>query len=207
MREKMKIGEQLDVARGHGYALEELLKLFPARGVIKHWRPKDWVKNLRTGLLEPDYCWRQDGPGPVVDPDSAELVDECETRNLITKAGIDFMILQSYGSAGLGANGLNYIGLSVDALTEDANSTTLTTEIASGGLSRAQGTYAHTAGTGVVTIQKTFTSSGTHTDVQKAALFSAGAAGSMNHVLAFTAQDLVSGNLLQVTFTITLAAA
>lgn len=134
--------------------------------------------------------------------DGTILGDET-VHNVITNAGRDFLHLQGYGSSGLGANGLNYIALSNDTLTETSASTTLSTEIAANGLSRAQGTVAHTNGTNTTTVSKTFTASGAQA-AQKAALFTASSAGTMNHALAFTQRSLQIGDTLAITFTITL---
>lgn len=123
--------------------------------------------------------------------------------NLITNAGRDYLHLQGYGSTGLGANGLNYIALSNDTVTETVASTTLSNEITLNGLGRAQGTYAHTAGTNTTTIARVFTATGAQS-AQKAALFTAAAAGTMNHVLGFTQRSLINGDTLSLTFTITL---
>lgn len=124
-------------------------------------------------------------------------------HNVITTAGRDFLHQQGYKDTGLGSNGLNYIALSNDTLTETSASTTLSSEITTNGLGRAQGTYAHTGGTNTTTITKTFTASGTQS-AQKAALFTASSAGTMNHALSFTQRNLSSGDTLAVTFTITL---
>lgn len=134
---------------------------------------------------------------------AGEVLGEETVENLITNAGRDFLHSQGYNSSGLGANGLNYIALSNDTVGETAASTTLSNEIAANGLTRAQGTYAHTTGTNTTTIDKTFTASGTQS-CQKAALFTASSAGTMNHVLGFTQRSLASGDTLQITYTITL---
>lgn len=137
------------------------------------------------------------------DPTSYEVLAEETTYNVITNSGRDFLHVQGYGTAGLGANGLNYIALSNDTLTETTASTTLSTEIAANGLTRAQGTVAHTGGTNTTTVDKTFTATGAQS-AQKAALFTASSSGTMNHALAFTQRALISGDTLQITFTITL---
>jgi hypothetical protein len=137
------------------------------------------------------------------DPDSYEVVSVEETYNVITTAGRDFLHLQGYGTSGLGTNGLNYIALSNDTLTETSASTTLSTEIAANGLTRAQGTYAHTGGTNTTTIQKVFTATGAQS-AQKAALFTASSSGTMNHALSFTQRTLANTDTLTITFTITL---
>lgn len=146
-----------------------------AMGVIEHWRP--------------------DGQGGQV------LLNREITYNVITNAGRDFMHTQTYGSSPA-ANGLNYIALSDDALTENAASTTLSNEITLNGLGRAQGVITHNAGTNTTTVVRTFTASGAQA-AQKAALFTAVAAGTMNHALSFTQRSLQTNDTLQITFTLT----
>lgn len=197
--------EQLEAAmRMHAMLGESIIGR--AHGRFVHMRPKDWRRNPRTGLLEPDYRWK-DGPnGPEIDLDSAEVLGEDERWNLITNAGRIFLHKQGYDTTGLSANGLNYIALSNDAVTETAASTTLSAEIVANGLQRAQGTVTLPTGSGTqTTIAKVFTATGAQS-AQKAALFSAAAAGTMNHVLGFTQRNLISGDTLSVTFTITLGA-
>lgn len=123
--------------------------------------------------------------------------------NVKTTVGIDFTFAQTYGTSAQ-ANGLNYIALSNDTLTETTASTTLSTEIAANGLARAIGAYAHTGGASTATISKTFTCATGAQSAQKAALFSASSAGTMHHALAFTQRALQVGDQLAVTFTITL---
>lgn len=167
-------------------SLHEGTYLRPARAVIEHRRPTRWL---------------QDGSP---DPSSYVLLSTDTASNVIPTAGRDFLHVQGYGSSGLGANGLNWIGLSNDALTETTASTTLSNEIAANGLSRAQGTVAHTAGATTTTITKTFTATGTQA-AQKAALFTASSGGTMCHALSFAQRTLQSGDTLAVTFTITLS--
>ncbi len=132
-------------------------------------------------------------------------VDEPETVwNLITNAGRIFLHTQGYGTTGLGANGLNYIALSNDTVTEIATATTLSNEIAANGLTRAIGTVTLPTGSGnQTTVDKTFTATGT-VSAQKAALFTAASVGTMNHVLGFTQRNLINADTLQITYTITL---
>lgn len=171
--------------------LREMLAQGRAHLHVAHARPDNWITDPKTGLLVPD-------------PNSYKLLSEDEAWNLITNAGRIFLHKQGYDTTGLGANGLNYIALSNDAVTETATSTVLSNEIAVNGLSRAQGTVTLPTGAGnQTTIAKTFTATGTQS-AQKAALFTASSAGTMNHVLAFTQRNLVNGDTLAVTFTITL---
>lgn len=138
----------------------------------------------------------------IVHMRDGEVLSEQTVSNVKTTVSIDFLFSQGY-STGAQANGLNYIALSNDALSETTASTTLSTEIAANGLTRAIGAYAHTAAASTATVSKTFTASGTQS-AQKAALFSAAAAGTMGHALAFTSVSLINGDTLAVTFTITL---
>lgn len=131
------------------------------------------------------------------------VISDEVVHNVITTVGRDFLHTQGYGTSPA-ANGLNYIALSNDALTETSASTTLSTEIVANGLSRALGTVAHTVGTAVTTVAKTFTCATGNQAAQKAALFTAPSAGTMNHALAFTQRSLIVGDQLAITFTITL---
>jgi hypothetical protein len=134
--------------------------------------------------------------------DGVVLSDET-VYNVKTTAGIDFTFAQTYGTAAQ-PNGLNYIALSNDTLTETTASTTLSTEIAANGLARAIGAYAHSAGASTATLSKTFTCITNPQSAQKAALFSASSSGTMHHALAFTQRSLQVSDQLAVTFTITL---
>lgn len=197
-----------------GTAIADGVKVARARGDIAHYRPKHFVEidGVKTaaylnddGELVPGHKWIDSPIGPIVDPSTMTLVGQDVTYNVKTNNGMDFLHIQGYGTAGLGANGLNYIALSNDALTETAASTTLSTEIAANGLTRAQGTVSHTAGTTTTTIAKTFTCATSSQAAQKASLFTAVSAGTMNHALAFTQRTLQIGDTLALTFTITLS--
>lgn len=145
-----------------------------------------------------------------------------EDHNLITTVGKDFISAQ-LGSTTPGTNGANYIGLSTNTKAPSVLDTCISTtdggstsaEITSGGLARSQGAYAHTAGTNTYTITEPFTASATHTNVQKAGLFSAnvggadtcagGDDGTMMAENTFTPVTLNSGDQLTITWTITLS--
>lgn len=162
-----------------------------ARLVITHMRPSRFLAH--NGRTIPDPTSYE----PVAEPE--------EVYNLITKAGRDFLHAQGYATSGIAANGLNYIGLSNDAVSETADSTTLSNEITTNGFARAQGAVAHTANTAITTISKTFTATGAQS-IQKAALFTAASGGVMNHVLGFTPRSLLIGDTLTLTFSISLGA-
>lgn len=173
-------------------SLKDFIPIGRAQMEVTQRRASNFLKDPITGLYT------------IPDLKSYKIVDEPEVVwNLITNAGRDFLHSQGYNTTGLGTNGLNFIALSNDTLTETATSTVLSNEITLNGLARAQGTYAHTAGTNTTTIDRTFTATGTQS-AQKAALFTAASSGTMNHVLAFTQRSLIATDTLQITFTITL---
>lgn len=98
----------------------------------------------------------------------------------------------------------NYIGLTANATAPAAGNTTLTGEITTGTLARAQATYAHTAGTATYTLTKTFTSDQTVT-IAKIGVFNAATGGTMVfETLLNATASLVSGDQLQITETVTL---
>ena len=132
------------------------------------------------------------------------LLWEETVHNLVTTAGRDFLHAQCYASSGIGSNGLNYIALSNDSGSPSTSDTTLTGEIVSNGLARAQGTVAHTSGTDTTTVSKTFTCSGSAQSCQKLALFTQSSGGTMCHETAFTQRNLNPGDTLAVTASITL---
>lgn len=163
-------------------------------------------QHVRAGLWEAMGSGRAKGKLTHSRPNpdgSVTVLGAEEVFNLITNAGRDFLHVQGYGTSGLGSNGLNYLALSNDTVTETGTSTTLSSEIVANGLSRAQGTVAHTSGTNTTTVSYTFTATGAQA-AQKAALFTAASSGTMNHVLAFTQRSLQTGDTLAITFTITL---
>jgi hypothetical protein len=125
--------------------------------------------------------------------------------NLLTNSGRDWMHAQVYTNTAAGTRGAGYIALTSDTGSPSATDTTLTGEITTNGLARADATTkTHTGGTNSTTIQHTFTASGTHTAVQKAALFNAASSGYMAHENTFTPVTLQSSDTLQVTWTVTL---
>ncbi|TLY07104.1 MAG: hypothetical protein E6K88_07255 [Thaumarchaeota archaeon] len=127
-----------------------------------------------------------------------------EQHNLITTAGMDFIAKQLGDTLGLGINGANYIALTTDSTAPAATDTTLTSEITTNGLTRTQGTYAHTAGTDNWTVSKTFTATGSFTGVQKAGLFTLAAVGTMMAENTFASVNLANGDQLTITWTIDL---
>ena len=127
-------------------------------------------------------------------------------HNLLTNGGRDFIHAQAYTNTASGTEGSRFIAVTVNSGAPAAGDTTLTGEITGTGLERAAATTnTHSAGTNTTTLGVTFTASGTHTAVQKSALFNQLAVGgTMTHENTFTPVTLSSGDSLQVTWTLTL---
>lgn len=92
--------------------------------------------------------------------------------NLRTTAGTDWQSSVMSNTAAQPA-AMNWLALSSDTTAPAAADTALTSEYTTNGLSRAQGTYAHTAGTNTNTVAHTFTCSANSQVVNKEALFNA----------------------------------
>jgi hypothetical protein len=106
----------------------------------------------------------------------------------------------------------DYLALTANSTAPSAGDTTLTAEIAtaSGGLIRAQATYAHTGGAATYTLTKTFTANGNDVlpvTVAKVGVFNAAASGVMpwSSLLSPTATVSASGDALTITETITVS--
>lgn len=135
---------------------------------------------------------------------------------LRTNAGIDLQARVMFDTASNGTGSYaaaNYIALTENNAAPAAGDTTLTGELnnAGGGLNRAQATYAHTNGTNIVTLTKTFTknvSDGGAADtrtVAKAGNFNASTVGTLAfETLVTPTAPMVSGDLVAITWTKTL---
>ena len=85
-------------------------------------------------------------------------------HNLLTDAGRDWMHAQVYTNASAGTRGAGYIASTESSITPAAGNTTLTGEISTNGLARADSTTkTHSAGTNSTTIEHTFTAAGAFT--------------------------------------------
>lgn len=127
-------------------------------------------------------------------------------HNLFTNAGRDLAHAQMYTNTSAGTRGAGYVAVTTDSAAAAAGDTSLASEIASGGLSRADATTkSHSAGTNTSTVEHTFTSSATHTAVHKSGLFNASSGVTLAHEAVFSSDvTLASGDLLKVTWTLTL---
>jgi hypothetical protein len=129
-------------------------------------------------------------------------------HNLLTTAGKDWMHAQVYTNASAGTRGAGFIASTESTITPAVGDTTLTGEIATNGLSRADATTkTHTGGTNTSTIEHTFTASGAFTSVLASALFNASSAGTMPHIANFGTGSgtLATNDTLKITWTLTLS--
>lgn len=132
-------------------------------------------------------------------------------HNRMTNAGVDFLHEQVWTGASIGpgdapgTHALQYVAVSESTVSPAAGDTTLASEITdTNGLARAlASSITHTTGTNTSAIQNTFTASGTYTAVQLGALFTLSSAGTMANEATFSSTNLVSGDQLQLTWTIT----
>lgn len=124
---------------------------------------------------------------------------------MITNGGKDFQSLQMFSTTP-GANGANYIALTANASAPAAGDTALTGEFAAagGGLIRAQATYAHTNGTALTTLTKTFTANandGASNTVNKGGTFPTSSGGTLvMETLVPSPPALVAGDQVAVTW-------
>ncbi len=146
------------------------------------------------------------------------------SHNLITNAGIDWLACRmvSQGAGGvLRCSALDvFIGLATSTSAcspalQAATDTTLTTgdrtEIAGVGLNRQIGAVAHTNGTATYTVQKTaasgtvFTASGAGANnICMSGLFNTVSAGAMVFENNFSSTNMIAGDTLAITWTVTL---
>lgn len=149
------------------------------------------------------YVTRVDGTVEIVEQDS---------DNVHNTGGVDFLHYQGYTATTTGSTssittatiGSNYMAVTSDSVAPSASDTSLTAEISTNGLQRAQcTTRSHTVSTNVTTLSITFTATGSFTAVQKGALFNASSSGVMNHEFAFASTNLNSGDQLTITVTVT----
>ena len=138
-----------------------------------------------------------------------------EGHNLITNMGKDIISKEVLGANGNGTvrhnpNATLFIALTTDTGAPAAGDTTLASEITTGGLARATAAYNHANSTTTVVLRKTFTASASFTAVQKAGLFNVPPSGSAatTGMLAentFSSVNLISGDQITITWTITIA--
>lgn len=131
---------------------------------------------------------------------------------LRTNAGVDHQSRVTFDTASNGTSSYaaaNYIALTESSTSPAAGDTTLSGELnaASGGLNRAQATYAHTNGTNTTTLTKTFTANANDSPPKtpaKAGLFNASSTGTMAYETLITSPPaLIAADSMAVTWTFT----
>jgi len=131
---------------------------------------------------------------------------------MLTHAGRDMVASALGDRSGSRAAAADYLALTANSTSPATGDTSLTGEIAtaSGGLIRAQATYAHTGGTATYTLTKTFTANGNDSlpvTIAKVGVFNASSSGTLvwSTLLGTTATISASGDALTVTETITIS--
>ena len=117
--------------------------------------------------------------------------------------------LQSEQIHGSAQYGINNIGLSTSNAAVTATATSLPDILGAGGLGRANGTVAHTAGTNITTITNTFTTVAAQANIRKSGLYSSSVSGhsSMYFYGNFSsAKSLQANDSITVTWTMTVEA-
>lgn len=125
-------------------------------------------------------------------------------HNLLTDAGKDWMHAQIYTNTSTGTRGAGFIASTESVITPAVGNTTLTGEIVTNGLSRADAvTKTHTAASNSTLVEHTFTATGSFTSVLASALFNASSAGTMPHIANFSTGSgtLVANDTLKISWT------
>jgi hypothetical protein len=128
--------------------------------------------------------------------------------NLMTNDGRDRIHALAYTLTSLSGNaGFNYFVASTNATAPAATDTAVTGEITTNGLARTQANngITHTTGTNSTLLSQLWTASGSFTAVQKIGLLNASSTGTLGHEGTISSTDLVSGDKLQVDYTLNLA--
>lgn len=133
---------------------------------------------------------------------------EKSKHNIICTDGRDWVHTQIWVNAAAGSaeQAAHEVAVTSDATGTDAADTTLPGEITTGGLIRKNAdTVTHTDNTNTTTLVTTFTASAGHTAVQMAGTFynPTSATGEIILENTFTSTNLVSGDSLELTWTIT----
>lgn len=178
--------------------LEQMLK---AQFGIKTSRPKEWGRDSGAS--------RAPRMSDLMATLALPAVLAAFMLSLRTNAGRDWQarIMGSGGAGGAGTGAMHpadFIGLTTDATAPNASSTTLTSEIAAGTLTRAQAIFAHTTGTASYTLTWTFTADQPVT-IAKLGVFNAVSGGTLVFETMLNAPaPMQSGDQLAITETITL---
>lgn len=183
-----------DEHKGYAIGIAEIEQLFPTHS--SNSKP-DWVSSNDPKFAE------------AIGAHFGCQVFPQEPTMLLTNVGRDAVHAQHLSTSAQPAS-FNYIALTASTTAPAAGDTTLTGEIATAGLARAQGTYAHTASTNTSTLTKTFTAvaadvAGGSVVVAQIGVLNAASAGTLGYHTALnsTATLTTAGDNITVTETIT----
>jgi hypothetical protein len=98
----------------------------------------------------------------------------------------------------------DYIAVGGNTSAMAVTDTTLANEFATGGLTRAQGTYAST-GTGAWRLEKDFAVTGTVNNINSTGLFNASSTGSLLAEDTFANTNVINGDTLNITWTVSVS--
>ncbi len=121
-------------------------------------------------------------------------------HNLETNAGLDWQA-SVMGSTSTPPATCNYLALTATAITPAATDTSLSGEITTNGLARAQGTYSHTTGASSYSIAHTWTATAAQS-ADAAGMFNAASSGTMCFENTFTSVSLQANDTLTLTWTV-----
>ncbi len=177
--------------------------LFPTGAVSNTEIPTDTETELSLIESEPKPFVEEDGEnvkwkGKVIVSKNGEVV--YEGLNLLTDAGANH-IKFCLGQGGCGTGAFDYIAVG-NGSAPTTSSTSLDSEIAESGLSRASGTYT-SLGTGHWKIEKIFSVTGTVNSINSTALFNASSSGTMIAGDTFPDTNVANGDSLNITWDVT----
>lgn len=153
---------------------------------------------LKKGYLSP--LWINHPLAFVIRPLLGHMSFSKRCRNLITNAGLAGIASRINGAGGAAA--FTYIAVGTGTATASASDTTLQTESAASGLSRAAGTASQVTTTvtnDTAQLVNTFAVTGT-VAVTESGVLNAASSGTLLCRQTFTAVNVVNGDNLQVTW-------
>ena len=178
------------------------LLLFPAKSDVSWVEYRVLESEESDDLLEADIYLHTNRYVTVTDKDgNVKFYDE--GHNTFTNAGKDHVKLFLGNSAQAGEPAAYYIAVG-NGTAPGAASTTLDSEIAESGLTRAAGTYTST-GTGAWKLEKVFSVTGTVNSINSTALLNASSSGTMFAGDTFANTNVQNGDSLNITWTLSVS--
>ncbi len=135
-----------------------------------------------------------------------QILSKCQPNQLQDDAADDMHIALWENQGAAAQLGFTHMAVAEDAagLPTDA-ATALVGELTTGGMIRVDSdTTTHAVGTKTTLVEHTYTATAPFPAVQKGALFDANTVGTMGIVYLFTLANMVSGDTLKISVTVTL---